>query len=132
MLDVADPIVHWGYFFLALIGSLAYGLDAFVAFGVPRSPKPPNYGAWLHQVWFNVAGAGVGWLAGWVVLVRWLSCERSVCPNEPRFSTIFLLGVAFMGVTGHLPFTIARGLHGLSVLMRWFGRHVHDPPGPSK
>jgi hypothetical protein len=120
MFDIANPVVHWGYLGLSVAGSLAYGFGAFAAFGVDPNPR---HGAWLHQIWFNLVGAAVGWLAGWVVLVRWLSCARFACHDEPMFSTIVLLVVAFVGITGHLPLTIAKGLDGLSALMGWFAPH---------
>jgi len=104
MLDVTNPAVCWGYFGVAVIGSLAYGFVAPTIFGVV--PKQTRWRiAWWHQFWFNSVGAAIGWIAGWAVIVRWLGCHAFVCKDEPGAWTIVLAAAAFVGVTGHLPFT---------------------------
>jgi hypothetical protein len=95
---VAAP---WVYLAIAVAGSLMCGFGAFKIHGeFPQKAK--GWPRW-HQYWFNGAGAAVGWLAGWVVLVRWLSCSRFVCHDEPTGWTILLVILAFVGVSGYLP-----------------------------
>ena len=107
-------IAHWIYLCLAVIGSMIYGFGAFRIHG-----DDPKVQGWqrLHQYWFNGAGAAVGWLAGWVVLLRWLSCPGYVCRGEPTGWTILLAVLAFVGITGYLPMTIVKAITELRTLL---------------
>jgi hypothetical protein len=115
VLDIANPIVHWGYFGLAVLGSLFYGFGCYTALVAPR---PEKLVALVHQFWFNAAGAAIGWIAGWVVLVNWLSCPGYLCRGEPKGWTIAAAILAFVGVTGHLPLTINRTIAAIHYLVR--------------
>jgi hypothetical protein len=84
------------YFFIAILGTLAYGIGCFVIFGDVAMPPSQR----MHQHWFNLAGAAVGWIAGWPVFFQWF-----ILGVPPTFVTIALLAIAFIGVTGHLPLT---------------------------
>jgi len=107
-------LVHWIYLGVAVIGSLVYGFGAFRIHGesTPRAQGWPR----RHQYWFNGAGAAVGWLAGWVVIQRWLGCEY-VCIGEPTGWTILLAVLAFVGVTGFLPLTLMSTIAALKALL---------------
>jgi hypothetical protein len=114
MLDISNPCLRWGYFCGALILSVSYGLGCYAALD---APKPNNFIARLHQFWFNTIGAATGWLAAWVVIVRWLSCPSFVCRDEPSGWTILLAVIAFIGITGHLPLAVISSISYLRALL---------------
>lgn len=82
------------YALLAILGTVFYGFGCFAIFG--DAAVPPAHR--IHQHWFNIVGAVVGWLAGWPPFNEWF-----VLGLTPTFATIVLLVIAFIGVTGHLP-----------------------------
>jgi hypothetical protein len=106
--------LQWIYLALAATASLIY---AFKAFGIHGVKAPPEDAPRRHQYWFNGVGAAVGWLSGWVVLRRWLSCDGFVCVGEPNGWTILLAVVAFVGVTGYLPMTLLHTIAALRALL---------------
>jgi hypothetical protein len=99
---------------LSLLGSAFYGWKAFEAFEVVTYKK--KWGWWVHQVWFNFSGALVGWLATWVVVQDAWPCLASTCTASLNWSNGVLLGVAFVGVTGHLPFAVSGVLQAVREL----------------
>ena len=110
------PFIPAAYLVSAVIASATYGLGCFKIHG---EFKPAAIG-WprKHQYFFNATGAAVGWLAGWVVLVRWLSCSGFVCQGEPTGWTILLAVLAFVGVTGHLPLVLMQSIAALRELLK--------------
>lgn len=106
-------VVHFVYLGLAVVGSLIYGFGAFKLHGV--NPPASGWQRWLQYL-LNGAGAAVGWLAGWVVLVRWLGCTY-VCQGEPTGWTILLAVLAFVGITGFLPLTLMHTIAALKALL---------------
>jgi hypothetical protein len=121
---ITNPNWRW-YFLAAAIGSLIYGFAAFHIHGAP-APKGfkrsfPKGWQFFHQIWLNFLGAAMGWLAGWVVLNRWLACPSFMCADEPRFSTVVLAIGAYIGMVGLLPYTVLTGVAALkSVLETYF------------
>lgn len=76
-----------------------------------------NRGHWLHGLWFNFAGSFVGWCAVWVMnpAAYWAGV-----PVDATWGSAALAGVAFAGITGHLPqalHSIVLGLAGLIALL---------------
>ncbi len=114
-LAVNDPWVHWGYFFAATVGSLTLGLGAYRIHG-ETEPRESDARRWW-QKFFNTVGAAAGWLAGWVVLVRWLGCAGFVCDGEPSGWTMLLAVIAFAGISGQLPFSLMVSIDALRVLI---------------
>lgn len=112
---VNSPWVHWGYFAAATIGSLALGLGAYKIHGGP-DPSEKLYRRWWQR-FFNTIGAAAGWLAGWVVLVRWLGCDGFVCQNEPSGWTMLLAAVAFAGISGQLPYSLMVSIEALRAVV---------------
>jgi hypothetical protein len=124
MLNIDSPAAHWVYFILAVAGSIWYGITAYKVFDV-QPVDPCGSVKRIHQFWFNTFGAAVGWLAGWVVLFRWLSRSAT---DEPSAWMILVAVVAFVGITGHLPLA-------LQSLREWSLKHrkpeslkAADPP----
>ena len=106
--------LQWMYLTLAIAASLVYAFKGFSIHGVKA---PPENAPRMHQYWFNGVGAVVGWLSGWVVLRRWLSCDGFVCVGEPNGWTILLAVIAFVGVTGYLPTTLIHAIAALRALL---------------
>jgi len=106
-------IIFW---LIALAASLFYGLKACDAFGVPAGQKP---WAWkVHQFWFNFVGSLVGWYACWILLpgaVAYFSTTRT--PSVSLSSAIWAV-IAFVGITGHIPFAVAGLLQGIIELAK--------------
>jgi hypothetical protein len=82
--EISNPFVYWTYLAVAIVMSVTYGIGCYTALQVNKDNIPTRFsGQWWHQFWFNGLGVAVGWLSGWVVIVRWLSCPRFVCQDEP-------------------------------------------------
>ena len=99
---------------MALTGSAFYGWKAFEAFEVTTTGK--KWGWWVHQVWFNFLGALAGWLAAWVVVQDAWPCLGSACTASFGWSNGILVCIAFVGITGHLPFAAAGVLQAVREL----------------
>lgn len=118
-LETARAALPWAYGALAVLGTAVYGFKCLRIF--PVTPTPACGWPTWHQYWFNGVGAVLGWLAGWVVLDRWLLCTN--CSHEPTGWTVLLAVIAFVGITGNLPTTLMHGIAAMrAVLERYFGR----------
>ncbi len=102
--------LNWIFVIFGLLFSVFYGLKACDAFGVNSKEKP---WAWhIHQFWFNFLGCGIGWCVAWLLTLRlW----GNVLDFHP-WSDLGLILVAFIGITGHLPYAISGILSGLKLL----------------
>jgi hypothetical protein len=90
------------YALIAIIGTLFYGVGCFLIWGDAQMPSAHRW----HQHWFNIAGATIGWIAGWPVFDHWF-----LLSERPTFAAIVLLLISFIGITGHLPhFLVTWGL----------------------
>jgi hypothetical protein len=109
-------VVFW---LLALGASTFYGLfavDIFVPVKTLDDIKKKHQPAWLvHQAWLNFAGSIVGWACLWVVCVKvWPFVSRDSFESL-TWGDAALAFVAFLGVTGYIPYTataIARTASG--------------------
>jgi hypothetical protein len=114
---IINPTWRFWYFVVAATWSLIYGFAAFHIHGapVPKGFKRSFPKGWqlFHQIWLNLLGAAMGWLAGWVVLNRWLACPSFMCADEPKFATIALALAAFIGMVGLLPMAVVTGVTAL-------------------
>ena len=90
------------YAAIATVVSLIFGIFADKLHGVTKPTGWPL----AYSIWFNSTGAATGWLSGWVVLIRWLSCPGYVCSGEPKGWTILLAVIAFVGISGYLPLSV--------------------------
>jgi hypothetical protein len=125
---ITNPNWRCWYFVAAAIGSLIYGFAAFHIHGVPV-PKGWKRGfpiGWqlFHQIWLNFLGAAMGWLAGWVVLNRWLACPTFMCADEPRFATAVLAIAAFIGMVGLMPLTVVTGVTGMKAVVETYFKKI--------
>jgi len=106
--------LNYSFLAVGLLFSLFYGVKACDAFSVDPKGKP---WAWhVHQFWFNSAGSAVGWGAAWFVARRVWHCMATTSPTQLGWSDAALAGVAFVGITGHLPYATAGVLEGIRAL----------------
>ncbi|HNY41362.1 MAG TPA: hypothetical protein PKJ41_13255 [Bryobacteraceae bacterium] len=100
----------WNWIYLAVASAISglYGLRAYVIFREKEAHE-----RW-HQVWFNTAGCGMGWLAGY-----WLVERFKWCGNSPSIYDFALLVFAALGIVGYLPQTLNAMPGLLSYLGRW-------------
>jgi hypothetical protein len=100
--------------FIGLGASVFYAWKAYDIFTVNTAGKPQAWHA--HQRWFNFVGAVLGWMAMWFVARKVYSCLAVMCPGHLDWSDAALIAVAFVGITGHPPYTLGGLLEGLRVL----------------
>jgi hypothetical protein len=68
--------------------------------------QTPNLFVWkIHQFWFNFAGSALGWLALYALKQNLASCLPGNCLSQLTFLDVVIFVIAFVGITGHLPFT---------------------------
>jgi hypothetical protein len=105
------PGVWFVFWAIALVASFFYGWKCFEALEVGVDWKKKTWAWRLHQRWFNFSGSLVGWGALWIVF-------RKVCvyPSPVRWFDVVLMAVAFVGITGHLPFATMGLLQGIKDL----------------
>ena len=113
MLLISDPRVYWGFFALAAVASLSVGLGAYAIFNVPEAERKQRF----YQYFLNTLGAAAGWMAAWVVIVRWFGCPGFVCHEEPTGWTILLAVIAMIGMVGHLPIALLSGVAAIKDLL---------------
>ena len=93
-----------------------YGVKCFDAFqvrladGETVTRKNVTWPYWFHQFWFNFAGSLFGW--AFLYFFLWHRMPLILSTNA-TFSDGFVLFVAFVGITGHLPYAVAGVLEGL-------------------
>jgi hypothetical protein len=107
----------WVTAIFGLIGlgaSVFYAWYAYDIFLVSTAGKPQ---AWdIHQRWFNFVGSALGWMGLWFVARKVYHCLAVACPGHLDWSDAALIAVAFVGITGHLPYALSGLLEGLRVL----------------
>jgi hypothetical protein len=102
ILDINFTIVYWLF---AFIVSGFFGWKAVEIFK-SKLAKPMSWPWWLYQIWFNFLGSLIGWLALWVLVRRYWTCIFCECTVNPSLWDLFAGFVAFIGVTGHLPYAV--------------------------
>ena len=113
MIPLCFTVAFWAF---ALLASVFYAWKCFDAFGVRTTEKP--WGWWVHQVWFNLSGSLVGWVATWFVVRKVWHCFAAGSCASPRWSDAALMVVALVGITGHLPYATAGALEGIRELAK--------------
>ena len=106
----------WVFWIIALAASLCYGYwapDIFQVKATGKWPQPPR----LHQLWVNFFGSLMGWATLYYLLEMRLRVFDKVPNSAPGAIDIALLLVAFLGVTGHLPYTFVGIASALDALV---------------
>jgi len=100
-LSTTVNVVFW---LLALALSLFHGLAFASVFSMSTSGKG---WAWkLHQFWLNFLGSLVGWIAFWFLFRSVIECAEGSCPFQFGWTDVGMFFLAFLGVTGYVPFTV--------------------------
>lgn len=86
----------------ALLLSFFYAIWSFVIFKVKTNERKISW--IIHQIWFNFFGSFVGWVALWLLIRNVWFCIERTYTIEVTFGDAFLFLIAFIGVTGHLPY----------------------------
>lgn len=98
-------VIFWG---VALAASSLYGWNAFAIFtnANPRDlPKAQVY----HQRWFNFVGSLVGWGLAYYELGRLFASIPGAVPSPTLgFVDVFLVFIAVLGITGHIPYVFLK------------------------
>ncbi len=102
---------------LALISSSLLGFFCIEAHNI-KVPEGYPRAARNHQRWFNFTGSLAGWLALWCLVRRaagvwWLSSSS----GQASVSDFALGLVAFVGVSGSLPYATMGAIHALQALV---------------
>jgi hypothetical protein len=97
------------FWFIAIVASGLLGWKAVEIFtDVPKKKKeeqpPPSW--WWQQRWFNFLGSIVGWAALWVLIRRYWTYILGGCAPDPSLWDLLAGFIAFVGVTGYLPYTV--------------------------
>ena len=110
-----SPWITCAFWTLALIASIFFGLKAFDLFGVSTKGRT---GAWLvHQFWLNFLGSAFGWTAGWFIIRKvWLSLDATG-PMDFGWLDAVWIAVAFVGMTGYLPYVVVSVLADIKGLV---------------
>jgi len=112
---MAFPVwLSYTFCILGTLFSLFYGFKACGVFGIKSEGKPRSW--YIHQFWFNLAGSAIGWCTAWFVSLRVWHHMVNISPDDLGWSDAGLIAVAFVGITGHLPYATAGLLEGLKLL----------------
>ena len=96
--------------------SLFFGFKATEIFSVPTEGRTA---AWkFYQYWFNFLGSFVGWIALGFLARKVYFCLQSLCPAQVDLMDLLVIFVAFVGVTGHLPYTVMGLIQGINDLAK--------------
>ena len=89
---------------IAVLFSLFYGLSVHEIFRVTKLGVPISFR--FHQFWLNFVGSLFGWGALWFVAKEVMSAivSESIAFVSLKFCTLAF--IAFIGITGFLPFTV--------------------------
>lgn len=109
-------ICGWVYF------SVAFGFSAFYSANAIKILTDADEGSikgarLFHQRWLNFLGSATGWLCLWFVAVKiW---HHILNGTDPAIGWPYaaLALVAFVGVTGYLPFTVVKLINSIAALV---------------
>jgi hypothetical protein len=105
------------FFLTGLVLSLFHGIMATNIF-VADKDKSDRSGAWyFHQFWLNFCGSVAGWTALWFIVQKIALVLALPATAAPQLSDIALFFLAFLGVTGYLPFAILTTVGGIKELL---------------
>jgi hypothetical protein len=103
------------FWIVAIFASAFYGWKAVDIF-VPPAQRDPSWAWRLHQRWLNFLGAFVGWMALWLLSKKFAPCMVDQCINDVGWLHVVGALVAFVGVTGHLPYFVVSLVGGVAGL----------------
>jgi energy-coupling factor transporter transmembrane protein EcfT len=89
------------FLYLAIIFAIFYGWRSVYIFVNPETYKKKNWDWWLYQIWFNATGAFIGWF---VLYYIW---KTGIQNFEVKHFVALI--IAFLGITGNLPYAALIG-----------------------
>ena len=98
---------------VAILASLFYGIKATKIFNVDATKM--SFAWHFHQFWFNFLGSLFGWILAYSLLPDIYNSIVNDSKIEISFARIFVLIIAFIGMTGHLPFTMMTAINYLKL-----------------
>jgi hypothetical protein len=125
IVEWSGRIASWGFWLLAVLMSLFYGLAARAIFQIPDTRAyqgwVPPWVLWpwkVHQFWFNFVGSFIGWATGYYLVIQHLHILDRSYPLRIEIGLVDMLVLltAALGTTGYLPYTLARITEGISAL----------------
>lgn len=135
-------VVFW---VVALVVSVLYGWNAAAIFtDVSLREVKPAKAWWWHQRWLNFMGSVTGWTALWLLFRRLAPCLFQECKTQLASASgsasrldagdAAMAFVAFVGITGYLPFAVVGLISGASTLSAKAGEVIKGlfskaPPG---
>ena len=112
------------FFAFAVLFSIFYALKAIDIFTGSKSADMSGPQK-IHQYWLNFVGSAVGWCCLWFVGLKVVGHISSGTDPEIGWPYACVALVAFVGITGYLPFTVVK-------LVNSVGGLVEKIPGISK
>jgi hypothetical protein len=101
---------------VSIVFSMFFGTQGPKLFVEESLRKNWNSAKKFYQFWFNFIGSFTGWMA---VLLLLINIRRSLLEHDSLgFGNIFLFFVGFIGITGHLPLTMAGLIEGVQELAK--------------
>ena len=73
----------------------------------------------VQQIWLNFLGGVVGWAALWLLLHQWWGLRRIPASSVQMTASDFGLAlVAFVGISGYLPYAVIGAIQSSVALIR--------------
>ena len=92
------------FFWIALGSAIFFGWRSVFIFVKPK--EDGKYGKkwdwWIYQIWFNSAGAFLGWMILWYFV-------EEITFKPTNIGHLAALIIAFLGITGNLPYAALVG-----------------------
>jgi hypothetical protein len=107
-----------GFWLFGAASCFFYGLKAHDALeaGAPSD----KWARRVHQFWFNFVGSVFGWGAAWFIAQK---VALGTFPSH-AWSDAALVALAFVGITGHLPYAVFGVLTGLNDIAKKLTKKV--------
>lgn len=122
------------FLLVAVIASGFFGFYCFEIHNLGRSTF--EWQEKIQQVWFNFIGAFAGWIALWILIRQWWGAWRlpttPAVPVQMTLSDFGLALIAFVGMSGYLPFTVMGVIRTLVALVQKVVERLTDLLNPTK
>ena len=106
-----------GFCAVGVLLSVFHGAMAPHIFVSADDRKDKSWAWHVHQFWLNFCGSVAGWAALWFVLEKLSALVSSPSSAAPQWSDAALFFLAFLGVTGYLPFAIVTSVQAIKELI---------------
>ncbi len=102
---------------VAFVFSIFHGAMAADIFVSADARKGKSWAWHVHQFWLNFCGSVAGWAALWFIIQKVAALVASRATAAPQWSDAALFFLAFLGVTGYLPFAIMTSVQAIKELI---------------